>query len=72
MVEALRGAYLVKLNMDDWYDKLRGTGFVVPSIPLFYRLGPEGRPTGKSLDGGRWGRATPARMAEALKAFLGG
>ena len=72
MVEALRGAYLVRLNMDDWYDKLRGTGFVVPSIPSFYRLGPEGRPAGRSLDGGRWGRATPARMAEALRAFLEG
>jgi hypothetical protein len=44
----------------------------VPSIPSFYRVGPDGKPTGKSLDGGRWGRAVPSKMAAAIKAFLEG
>jgi thiol-disulfide isomerase/thioredoxin len=72
MAAALAGTHLVKLNMDDWHDKLRGTGYDVRSIPSFYLVGAEGRPAGKPLDGGAWGRATPARMGEALRAFFRG
>jgi thiol-disulfide isomerase/thioredoxin len=70
--EALRGAYLVKLNMDDWHDKLPGTGFDVHTIPSFYMVSANGRPTGKMLDGDKWGRvATPAIMSASLAKFLG-
>jgi thioredoxin-like negative regulator of GroEL len=71
MKEALRGAYLVKLNMDDWHDKLGGTGFVVRSIPAFYLVGNDGRPNGKMFDGDKWGKATPAVMSASLRKFLG-
>jgi thiol-disulfide isomerase/thioredoxin len=69
---ALAGAYLVKLNLDDWHDKLKGTGFAPRTIPSFYVFGGDGRPTGKMLDGDRWGKSTPARMGEAIAAFLRG
>jgi hypothetical protein len=71
MVDALRGTYLIKLNLDDWHEKLQGTGFVVRSIPAFYLVGPDGRPTGKMLDGDKWGQATPANMSASLSNFLG-
>jgi thiol-disulfide isomerase/thioredoxin len=68
--DALRGAYLVKLNLDDWHDKLRGTGFEPRSIPAFYLVGDDGRPTGKMLDGDKWRRPTPAVMAASLDQLL--
>jgi thioredoxin-like negative regulator of GroEL len=71
MAEALRGTFLVKLNLDDWHDKLGGTGFKVDVIPAFYLVGDDGRPTGKMLDGNRWGRSTVPNMSAALRAFLG-
>src|SRR5262249_20187743 len=41
MKEALKGTFLVKLNLDDWHDKLKDTGFTVKSIPQFYLIGPD-------------------------------
>lgn len=69
---ALTGTHLVKLDMDDWHDKLKGTGFAPKTIPSFYLFDAGGRPTGKMLDGDKWGKSTPARMGEALAAFLRG
>ena len=70
MAEALRGTYLIKLNLDDWHDKLEGTGFTVKAIPMFFLIGADGRP-GKMLDGDKWGRSTTANMSAALNKFLG-
>jgi thiol-disulfide isomerase/thioredoxin len=68
--DALRGAYLVKLNLDDWHDKLGGTGFAPRSIPRFYLVGEDGRPTGKVLDGDQWRRPTANNMAASFDALL--
>ncbi len=70
MTEALRGTFLIKLNMDDWHDKLGGTGYDLKSIPFFYLLGPDGRPAGKVLDGDKWGKSTVGNMSAAIRAFL--
>ncbi len=72
MREAMRGTYLVKLNMDDWHDKLKGTPFhPVRSIPRFYVLGDDGKPNGQMLDGDRWGKSTIENMSAALAKLLG-
>ena len=68
----LAGVRLVKLNLDDWHDKLRGTGFAPRTIPSFYFFGADGRPSGKLLDGDKWGKSSPARMGEALAEWLRG
>jgi hypothetical protein len=67
---ALEGVHLVRLNLDDWHDKLPGTGFAPRTIPSFYVFGADGRPAGKMLDGDKWGKASPARMGAALAEFL--
>ena len=35
-----------------------------------FLIGPDGRPTGKMLDGDKWGKSTPANMSEKLTKFL--
>lgn len=71
LADAIRGTYLVRLNMDDWHDHLKNTGFDVRSIPRFYLLGDDGRSSGKMLDGDKWGRATPENMAAAIDKLFG-
>jgi len=70
MIEALRGTFLIKLNIDDWQEKLDGTGYDMKTIPFFFLVGADGRPAGKALDGDKWGRSTVANMSAALRAFL--
>jgi thiol-disulfide isomerase/thioredoxin len=70
MVEALRGTFLMKVNFDDWRDKLDGTGFKVDAVPMFYLVGDDGRATGKMLDGDKWGKSTVPNMSAALSKFL--
>jgi thiol-disulfide isomerase/thioredoxin len=59
IVEGFEGAYLVKLNLDDWHDKLKGTGFAPRTIPSFYLLTADGKPSGKMLDGDKWAAGVP-------------
>jgi thiol-disulfide isomerase/thioredoxin len=70
MKAALRGTLLVKLNVDRWHDRFEPAGFTVRSIPSFYLIGPDGRPTGEMLNGDKWKKLTPETMAIELTKFL--
>jgi thiol-disulfide isomerase/thioredoxin len=70
MVDAFAGTYIIKLNTDDWGDKLSGLGIYVPGIPAFYELGANGTPTGRMITGAAWGEDTPANIAPPMKAFF--
>jgi hypothetical protein len=72
MVEAFAGTYIIKLNTDDWGEKLSGTGLYVPAIPAFYELDPNGKPTGRMITGAAWGEDVPANIAPPMKAFFHG
>jgi thiol-disulfide isomerase/thioredoxin len=72
MIDAFTGTYIVKLNLDDWQDKLPPAGFMVKLIPSFYAFAEDGRPTGRVLTEKAWGRSVPANMAGPLKAFFQG
>jgi thiol-disulfide isomerase/thioredoxin len=72
MIDAFRGTYIVRLNVDDWKDKLPGTGFVPREIPVFYAVNKAGRPSGRSLLGLSWGKSIPENMAPKLAAFFRG
>ena len=71
MKEALRGVFLIKLNLDDWHDKAKGSPYVVKFIPSFFIVQPDGKPFGKLLDGDKWGKkATVETLAASLTKFL--
>ena len=70
MREAFTGAYVIQLDSDHWGPKLEGAGLSAASIPVFYALDSNGKPTGRKVDGGAWGDNTPENMAPPLKAFF--
>jgi thiol-disulfide isomerase/thioredoxin len=72
MIDALRSTYIIKLNVDDWEGKLRGTGFVPRQIPVFYAIDEEGRPTGRQILGFLRGTTTPEKLAPRLRGFFQG
>jgi thiol-disulfide isomerase/thioredoxin len=72
MVEAFAGTYIIKLDTDDWGEKLSGTGLYVPAIPAFYELDSQGKPTGRMITGAAWGEDVPANIAPPMKAFFEG
>ncbi len=72
MIDAFRGTYIVRLNVDDWKEKLPGTGFVPREIPVFYAVNAAGRPSGRSLQGLVWGKSVPENMAPRLEVFFQG
>jgi len=72
IVEAFAGTYIIKLNTDDWGEKLSGTGLYVPGIPAFYELDANGKPTGRMITGAAWDEDVPANIAPPMKAFFEG
>ena len=70
MVSAFDGTYIIRLNLDDWKDRLPAAGFRVPGIPAFYAINAQGKPTGRMVTGAAWGEDIPANMAPPLKAFF--
>jgi hypothetical protein len=72
MVDAFAGTYIIKLDTDDWGEKLSGTGLYVPAIPAFYELDANGAPTGRMITGAAWGEDVPANIAPPMKAFFQG
>lgn len=73
MADTLRGTYVIKLNLDDWHDKLAGTGYVVKSIPILFLVGTDGNPMGTPF---KWWRAwglpsNPRQVSPLLRRFLG-
>jgi thiol:disulfide interchange protein len=70
MIEAFDRTYIVQLNADTWSDKLAGSGFSAAVIPVFFGLDANGKPNGRTLNGGAWGEDIPANMAPPLKAFF--
>jgi thiol-disulfide isomerase/thioredoxin len=70
MVEAFRGTYIIRLDLDEWKSQLGRSGFAVPGVPAFYELDEAGRPSGRMITGGAWGEDIPENMAPPLKAFF--
>ncbi len=65
--ERFRGLYIVRLNIDDWQEKLHAAGFKVRYIPAFYGVGARGEPTGKNIDERAWGEPGPPKPPEPTK-----
>ena len=70
MKQAFAGTYIIRMNHDHWSPKLAGTGLESTSIPVFFDLDDQGKPTGRKIDGGAWGENTPENMAPPLRAYF--
>jgi thiol-disulfide isomerase/thioredoxin len=69
--DALRGAILVRVDVDMFDDELNELGFRSPQIPSFYRVDGRGKPIGKPLAGGDWGERDAKYIDAALRKLLG-
>jgi thiol:disulfide interchange protein len=72
MIDAFRGAYLIRLDIDEWERSLPGSGFRVFGVPTFFEVDEKGLPTGRTLTGAAWGRDIVENMAPVLKQFFAG
>jgi hypothetical protein len=70
MIDAFSGVYVIRLDLDAWKSRLADAGFTVASIPAFYPITADGRPTGATINGGAWGEDIPENMAPPLKKFF--
>jgi hypothetical protein len=70
IVDALKGADVIRLDLDEWDAQLKDAGLSVKAVPVFFALDDKGKPTGRTIDGGAWGSDTPENMAPPLKAFF--
>lgn len=70
MRDAFRGTYIILLDSDGWSARLDGTGFVIRSVPVFFKIDEQGAPTGSRIDGSAWGDDVPENMAPPLSAFF--
>jgi thiol-disulfide isomerase/thioredoxin len=70
MSKAFAGVYLIRFDVDQWGDKLEGTGMSGMTIPVFYELDANAKVTGRSIDGGAWGDNIPENMAPPLDAYF--
>jgi hypothetical protein len=70
ILDALKGADVIKLDLDEWEEQLKDAGLSTKAVPVFFALDDKGRPTGRTIDGGAWGADTPENMAPPLKAFF--
>lgn len=72
MIEAFRGTYIIRLDIDEWERQLSGTDFIVLGVPAFYELNRDGTPADRSITGAAWGQDIPENMAPPLQAFFRG
>lgn len=73
MAASLAGVYLIRAEADRWdYQLARAAGFDIATVPVFYELDAEGRPSGHSINGGAWGADTIDNMARVLTPFFAG
>lgn len=71
MKAAFEGTYVIRVDADQFGGKaLSGTGFSADTIPVFFEVGSDGRPTGRQIDGGAWGDNIPENMAPPLDGFF--
>jgi hypothetical protein len=66
MAAAFNGVSLIRLDVDEWGWGVPGTGFELEVIPIFFRLGTDGKPTGDKIDGGAWGPDTYENIANTM------
>jgi len=72
MVDAFQGTYIIRIDIDEWKGQLARSDFNVLGVPTFFELDKNGRPAGRVITGGAWGKDIPENMAPPLKEFFQG
>lgn len=72
MAKALRGVSAAVVDIDSGVDAIMEAGFDARSVPVFFILGKDGRPTGAKITGAAWQENTPENMAPPLARFFDG
>ena len=67
---AFRGVHVIRLDNEAWGDALPRAGLTRNSMPKFFELDENGRPTGRAIDGRAWNDGSAASMAAALDPFF--
>lgn len=70
VASALKGAYIVAIDVDAWGGRLGEAGFTVGAIPVIFELDAAGLPTDRRIDGRAFGDDDPARIATAMRDFI--
>ena len=71
MLDAYRGTYIIKLDVDEWdwkNGKVKNFRFI--GIPVYFKLDEKGKQTGEVIDGGAWGEDIPKNIAPVLDEFF--
>jgi len=68
MMKALKGVYLIRADADVWGWDNANLSF--EAIPVYFKRGSDGQPTGDQIDGGAWGKDTPENFAPVLDEFF--
>lgn len=70
MIDAFKGTYIIRLDLDEWKSDLSDAGFYVQGVPAFFQIDEAGRPTGHNITGAAWGENIPENMAPPLKEYF--
>lgn len=70
MARALREVAAATLDIDTCGAQLQEAGFDGRSVPVFFLIDAQGRPTGAQITGAAWGENTPENMAPPLERFF--
>ncbi len=70
MARALREVAAATLDIDTCGAQLQEAGFDGRSVPVFFIIDAQGRPTGAKITGAAWGENTPENMAPPLERFF--
>jgi thiol-disulfide isomerase/thioredoxin len=73
MLNAYKGTYIIKLDVDEWAWGVNGVqDFRFDGIPVYFKLDSEGHQTGEVIDGGAWGADIPENIAPFMDEFFHG
>ena len=73
MLNAYKGTYIIKLDVDEWgWKNGKVQSFSFDAIPIYFKLDSEGQQTGEVIDGGAWGEDIPKNIAPVMDEFFHG
>lgn len=71
LMDAYRGAYIIKLDVDEWgWKNGKVKNFRFEGIPVYFKLDDKGKQTGEVIDGGAWGEDIPENIAPVMDEFF--